>query len=155
MLPGADELEGFIQISQFVAHAPAAPFLCDRVEGREAGGQVRRVRHRHRRSRARVTFAQGLLTNLGNKLSAGVLTRKLMMFAVGADNRLDLEYLKDHDTIRVIGWRENEERDIGDALAKLRGGGKVAQGVRERLEEVINRSVILVAVPCPLPEGAP
>lgn len=106
-------------------------------------------------ARARVTFAQGLLTDLGNKLSAGVLTRKLMMFAVGADNRLDLEYLKDHETIRVIGWRENEEREIGEALAKLRGGGKVAQKVRERLEEVINRSVILVAVPCPLPEGAP
>jgi hypothetical protein len=106
-------------------------------------------------ARARVTFAQGALTDLGSKLSSGVLIRKLMMFAVGADNQLDLEYLKNHETIRVIGWRDTEERDIGDALTKLRRGGKVTQGVRERLEEIINRSVILVAVPCPLPEGAP
>lgn len=107
-------------------------------------------------AKARVTFAQERLTELGDKLSTGPITRKLMMFAVGADNKLELDYLQKHETIRVIGWRSNhEEESIGKALATLRSGGQVSRAERNKLEGIINRSVIIVSVPCPLPEAAP
>jgi hypothetical protein len=106
-------------------------------------------------AKGRVTFAQELLTNLGDKLEAGSLTRKLMMFAVGSDNRLDLEYLVKYPLIRVIGWRKVEEESVGSALAILRRGEELPQATRKSVEDTINRSVIIVAVPCSIPEVAP
>ena len=105
-------------------------------------------------AKGRVTFAQELLTNLGDKIEAGLLTRKLMMFAVGSDNKLDLEYLLKYPTIRVIGWRKVEEENIGNALAMLRRGEELPRAKRNSVEDTINRSVIIVAVPCALPEVA-
>lgn len=107
-------------------------------------------------AKARVMFAQERLTELGDRISTGSITRKLMMFAVGAENKLELDYLMKHETIRVIGWRSNhEEESIGDALATLRAGGQVPRAERNRLEGILNRSVIIVSVPCALPEASP
>jgi len=78
---------------------------------------------------------------------------RLLNFAVGSDNRLTLEYLKDYP-IRVVGWRSREERMIGEALEALKGGEGVDDATRRELESLLNRSVLMVIVPCELPEAA-
>jgi len=147
--------EALDHYTAFLREREAQIYESSRVIAIGRASRSRRVQQDYLFARARVSFVSDRLREVSQQSTVeGARIPKMLMFTVGSDRALSLEYLKDYP-IRVIGWRGREEAMIGNTLAILKEGGTVDPRTRTELEDLINRSVLMVIVPCALSEASP
>lgn len=98
-------------------------------------------------AQARVRFARtALLDALANTpTERGELSKRFIEFALGAERPLTLEFFL-LNQLPVISWNADSRRELSRVLEAMRNNTAPGRGDRRAIEDMINRSVAIIAI---------
>ena len=105
-------------------------------------------------AQARVRFARNALLDAltSNPVERGELAKKFIEFALGAERPLSLEFFLLNQQ-PVVSWNNDSRRELSRVLEALRANAAPNKTDRRAVEEMINRSVAILAIPPECTDG--
>ncbi len=105
-------------------------------------------------AQARVRFARNALLDAltDNPVQRGELAKKFIEFALGAERPLSLEFFLLNQQ-PVVSWNNDSRRELSRVLEALRANAAPNRTDRRGAEEMINRSVAILAIPPECTDG--
>lgn len=105
-------------------------------------------------AQARVRFARNALLDAltANPVERGELSKKFIEFALGAERPLSLEFFLLNQQ-PVVSWNRDSRRELSRVLEALRANAAPNKADRRAVEEMINRSVAILAIPPECTDG--
>lgn len=99
-------------------------------------------------AQARVRFARNAVLDALTKtpVERGELSKKLIEFALGAERPLTLEFFL-LNQLPVVSWNHDSRRELSRVLEGVRNNVPAGKNERRTVEDLINRSVAVFAIP--------
>lgn len=108
-------------------------------------------------AQARVRFARNAVLDALTRtpVERGELAKKLIEFALGAERPLTLEFFL-LNQLPVVSWNADSRRELSRVLESVRNNNPAGKSERRAVEDLINRSVAVFAIPrdCTIPPPA-